>query len=209
MKGKGKQKGSLANRTVWQSVWFLAVFYLVWPIQIAAFVVDTVPRNYWIYVLAAIFGPLQGFLNALVVFCRDRKSIQRRAGEGIGKLMSQYSSTKSTFTGSNFFKASVEFAGGKEAKQPPEIPVTGEEADQLEIGVGKIERVQEEKVEEEEKHTLEATVNVAGNESDEASGETYEGLLEHAMNTSILTDDDRELFRASIERIENRRLIVE
>jgi hypothetical protein len=62
----------LANRTVWQSVWFLAVFYLVWPIRFAAFVIPTVPSNYPIYVLAAILSPLQGFLNVLVVFCRDR-----------------------------------------------------------------------------------------------------------------------------------------
>jgi hypothetical protein len=107
-------------------VWFLAVFYLVWPIQIAAFVVDTVPRNYWIYVLAAIFGPLQSFLNALLVFwCRDRKSIQGRTSEGMGKLLSRRS-TKSAFTGSSVLKAVVEFAGDKEAKQPVEIPVTFE-----------------------------------------------------------------------------------
>ena len=39
-----------------------AVLYLVWTIQFAAFVAPiTVPSNYPIYVLAAIFGPLQAF----------------------------------------------------------------------------------------------------------------------------------------------------
>jgi len=119
----------------------------------------------------------------------------------MGKLVS-WCSTKFAFTGSNVLKANVEFAGGKEAEQPLESPVTGEEA----VSVGRIERVEEEKVEE---HTSEAAVNDEGNESDEASGETDEGLLEHAMNTGILTDDDRKLFRASIGRIERRRLVVE
>ena len=72
----------------------------------------------------------------------------------MGKVLSRRS-TKSAFNGSTtVLKASVEFsvefAGGKEAKQPFEIPVTSEEVAQLEIGVGQIERVEEEKVEVEE-----------------------------------------------------------
>ena len=59
----GQRKGSLASRTFWQSFWFLGVFYTVWPIQFVAFVVPTVPSNYWIYLMAAIFGPLQGFFE--------------------------------------------------------------------------------------------------------------------------------------------------
>lgn len=73
--------GSLASRTFWRSCWFLAVFYTVWPIQFVAYVVPTVPSNYWIYLTAAILGPLQGFLNAIVVFLRDRRLIQKRTSE--------------------------------------------------------------------------------------------------------------------------------
>jgi hypothetical protein len=98
--GRGQKRRSLANRTYWQSVWFLAIFYAVWPIQFAAFVVPTVPSNYWIYLLAAIFGPLQGFLNASIVLCRDRKSIQRWVSETTKKLLS-LCIRKSTNTGSS------------------------------------------------------------------------------------------------------------
>ena len=89
------------------------------------------------------------------VFCRDRKSIQRRviaivwgkccpgAVQSLHLMDPQLSSRPSV-------EFSVEFAGGKEAKQPFEIPVTSEEVAQLEIGVGQIERVEEEKVEVEE-----------------------------------------------------------
>jgi hypothetical protein len=101
----------------------------------------------------------------------------------------------------------VQTPSGKEAKQPVEVPVTGEEVAQLEIGVGQIERREEEKVEEEEKeeHTTEASVSGEGIESDEDLGEIDEGLLEHAMNTGIFNDDDREHFQASIERIQTTR----
>ena len=100
---------SLASRTFWQSVWFLAVFYAVWPIQFAAFIIPTFPSNYWIYLLAAMFGPLQGFLNALVVFCRDRKSIQRRLSQRTTRMMSQVS-TQSQRTKALMARVSTKFA---------------------------------------------------------------------------------------------------
>ena len=102
----------------------------------------------------------------------------------------------------------VQTPSGKEAKQPVEVPVTGEEVAQLEIGIGQIERREEGKVEEEEKEehtTTEASVSSEGIESDEDLGEIDEGLLEHAMNTGIFNDDDREHFQASIERIQTTR----
>lgn len=67
----------LIRRTMWQSFWFLAAFYAVWPIQFAAFLIRTVPSNYWVFLLAAAFGPLQGFLNALVFFFRERKVLHK------------------------------------------------------------------------------------------------------------------------------------
>ena len=52
-----------------------------------------------------------------------------------------------------------------------------------------------------EEQTPEASaVNGEGNESDEALGETDEGLLEHAMNTGILTNDDRVKFSVRVSR---------
>ena len=172
---------------------------MVWPIQFAAFVIPTVPSNYLIYLLAAILGPLQGFLNALVVLCRDRKSIQRRAKESITKLLPQRS-TKRTSAGSSE-SVGADLAGGTEAKQMVEYSAEIEEAAQLEIGVGRLERL------EEEGNTPEAE----GNLSDEALDESDEGLLEHAINAGLLNEDDRELFRESIAKIHGRtsRFVVE
>jgi len=78
MKGNGPTRQSLASRTFWQSLYFLAVFYTVWPIQFVAFVIPLVEENYWVYLLAALLGPLQGFLNAMIVFYRDRKVLRQR-----------------------------------------------------------------------------------------------------------------------------------
>lgn len=80
---------SLANRTFWQSLYFLAVFYIVWPIQFVAFIIPLVEGNYWVYFLAALLGPLQGFLNALVVFSRDPKPRQegRSRKSGLGGVV--------------------------------------------------------------------------------------------------------------------------
>jgi hypothetical protein len=201
MKRKGQKGGSLASRTVWQSVLFLAVFYAVWPIQFAAFVVPTVPSNYWIYLLAAILGPLQGFLNALVVFCRDRRSIQRRVSQNMRKLLPRRS-TKSTNTGSSALVSAV-LAVGKEVNQPVEHSVKSEVAAQLEIGVGQIDRLDD------EENTPEHVLHSDGSVSDTAPVDTCnDGLLEHAMSCGLLNDDDREIFRGTIERIQSSRLVL-
>ena len=216
-KGKGHKRGSLASRTFWQSVWFLAAFYAVWPIQFAAFVVPTVPSNYWIYLLAAMFGPLQGFLNALVIFSRDRKSIQKRVSQSTKKVMSGVRtkfantgtsqsikkmlarrSTRSTKNGSSEV-VGTELAGEIDCKQTVERSVDCKEAVQVEIGVGQIESL------EDEKDTPDAAaLDSEENVSDEALDEIDDSLLEHAMNSGLLNDDDRELFRASIEKIQRR-----
>ena len=200
MKGQGKQRGSLASRTVRQSgVWFLAVFYLVWPIQFTTFVFPTVPRYYWIWVLTAILGPLQGFLNALVVFCRDRKSMQRRVSQSTKKLLSLFN-TKFTSAGSGEV-VDPELAGGREAKQSVEYLVEREAAAQSEIGIGQLESLEEE--EEEEEKTPEAA---SDDERDVLEEEGFdkndEGVLQHAINAGLLNDDDSKIFRESIERIQ-------
>ena len=94
----------------------------------------------------------------------------------------------------------AELAGqGKEDKQPAECSVNSEEAAQLESSVGQLHRF------EEEEKPPEVASNGEGDVSDEDLGEIDEGLLEHAMNTGIFNDDDREHFQASIERIQTTR----
>ena len=80
-------------------------------------------------------------------------------------------------------------------------------AAQPEIGVGKLDRL------EEEKKTPEAASNDEVDMSEEEEfDEDDEGILEHAINAGLLNDDDREMFRESIARIErtpSSRFVVE
>ena len=92
----------------------------------------------------------------------------------------------------------AELAGEEEAKQPTECSVNSEEAPQLESGVGQLDRF------EEEEKPPEVASNGEGDVSDEDLGEIDEGLLEHAMYSDLLNDDDRELFLARIARIQRR-----
>jgi hypothetical protein len=126
-------------------------------------VVPTVPSNYWIYLLAAILGPLQGFLNALVVFSRDRESIQRRVSQSTRKLLSRFGAI---FTSTESSEAvGAELAGGEEAKQLVEYSVESEdEASQLKIDASQLGRL------EVEKKTPDGALNGQGNVSDEALG---------------------------------------
>lgn len=78
LSGNTPKRRSLASRTFWQSLYFLAVFYMVWPIQFVAFIIPLVESSYWAYLLAAVLGPLQGFLNAMVVFSRDRGQARKQ-----------------------------------------------------------------------------------------------------------------------------------
>ena len=87
--------------------------------------------------------------------------------------------------------------GGGETKPPVEYSVESEAAAQQEIGVGQLDRL------EEEDKTPEAASDGEGDESDEDYDENDEGLLEHAINANILNDDDREIFRVSIARIQS------
>ena len=58
-----------------------------------------------------------------------------------------------------------------------------------------------------EQQTPEADLNGEGEVLDEVSDESDDCLLEHAMNAGLLNDDDREVYRQSIARIEIRRLV--
>jgi hypothetical protein len=51
---------SMASRTFWQSLWFLAAFYLVWPVLFATFIMPHVPENFWLLVVGSVLGPSQG-----------------------------------------------------------------------------------------------------------------------------------------------------
>jgi hypothetical protein len=179
---------------------FLAVFYAVWPIQFAAFMVPTIPSNYWIYFLAAIFGPLQGFLNALIVFCRDRRSINRRASQNMNRVLSRVSTRQSKNIGSSEVD-SVALACGKAAKHAADCSGKREEADQAEMSVRQIDRL------ELEEQAPEANLNGEGEVLDEVLDESDDCLLEHAMNAGLLNDDDCEVFRQNIARIESRKLV--
>jgi hypothetical protein len=48
-------------RTFWQSLWFLAAFYLVWPVMLSTFIMKGVPhQNAWWIMVGAVLGPSQG-----------------------------------------------------------------------------------------------------------------------------------------------------
>lgn len=87
-------KPSMMRQVFWQSVFYLASFYLSWPIQIFAFVggnlfpdTDTI-LPVWLLILIGTLAPLQGFFNLLVymrplVFlsrCVQRTSCSRSSG---------------------------------------------------------------------------------------------------------------------------------
>ena len=55
-----KSADSMASRTFWQSLWFLAAFYIVWPVLFATFILPLVPQNFWCFVIGSVLGPSQG-----------------------------------------------------------------------------------------------------------------------------------------------------
>jgi hypothetical protein len=55
---------------------------------------------------------------------------------------------------------------------------------------------------EEEENTPEDATDDEGDVLDEDFDEDDEGILEHAINAGLLNDDDHEMFRESIARIE-------
>jgi hypothetical protein len=50
----------MASRTFWQSLWFLAAFYLVWPVMLLTFVMPQAADKFWWLLVGAALGPLQG-----------------------------------------------------------------------------------------------------------------------------------------------------
>jgi hypothetical protein len=100
-------------------------------------------------------------------------------------------STKRSSAGSSEVVGPELAGGGKETKQAVEYSVENEAAVQPEIGVVQIL----DKLEEEEQ-TPEAASNDEGDVSEEEYfDEDDEGILEHAINASLLNDDDRKKIR--------------
>ena len=110
-------------------------------------------------------------------------------------------STKRSSAGSSEVDGPELAGGGRESKQAVEYSVENETAVQPEIGVGKLD-----KLEEEEKTPEDAASNDDGDVSEEEDfDENDEGILEHAINAGLLNDDDRKIFRRSIARIQSTR----
>jgi hypothetical protein len=57
---KKEGSSSMANRTFWQSLWYLAAFYLVWPVMLSTFVLRPSPQNFWFYIAGSLLVPSQG-----------------------------------------------------------------------------------------------------------------------------------------------------
>lgn len=83
---------SLASKTLWQSIWFLLAFYIVWPVTFSTYIMPMRPDLYWWYVIAAILSPAQGFFNACIFFSRHRRKIQASVAKAIkiNKLKERY-----------------------------------------------------------------------------------------------------------------------
>ena len=156
----------------------------MWPIQFAAFVIPTVPKNYWSYLLAAMFGPLQGFFwmhwsSSLEIGNRFKNGLSQsmkklmsristmfantETSQSIRKLLARRS-TRSTNNGTFFqWNGRHRISGRQRSKQTFERSVDCKEAVQLDISVGRIERLGE------EGNIPEAALDGKGNESDESS----------------------------------------
>jgi hypothetical protein len=122
--------------------------------------------------------------------------MQRRVSQSTKKLLSLLN-TRFTSAGSSEV-VGPELAGGREAKQSVEYLVEREAAAQSEIGVGQLDKL------EEEEKTPEAASN---DERDVSEHEDFdkndEGVLQHAINAGLINDDDRKNFSERIERIQS------
>ena len=112
-----------------------------------------------------------------------------------------------TTTAAGFSAAGGAGIIGKEAKKSGEFSVANEKVAQLEIDVGQIERVVEEEQKTPEGDESDESLD-EGDESDESLDEIDERLLQHAMNSDLLNDDDRRHFRGSITIIQRRASIA-
>ena len=70
----GDDQMHLTARVFWKSVWYLAGFYLVYPILFATFFIDLTSNTFWLYYLSSAFGPSQGFWNFCVYVYTHRRS---------------------------------------------------------------------------------------------------------------------------------------
>ena len=125
------------------------------------------------------------------------------------KVLSLFSSIQFTSAGSSEVVGAESAGGGGESKQSVEHSIENEATAQLEeIGVDQLDKLEEP----EEKTPKDVANNEGDVLEDEDFDEDDEGLLEHAINASLLNDDNREIFHANIARIEgtpSTRVIVE
>jgi hypothetical protein len=211
-----KSKQNISTRAFWQSMWFLAVFYTVWPIQFAAFITPLEPKNYWVFFLAALLGPLQGFLNSLVVFARDRKDIVRRAMSSMGfnKSSDTSDAKRSSFLSNPFSrsKGSAELAVQDENSPGDMACLSLEEVAQLDVGVNQLEDFVEAEQSPEKRESLlkEGSIRIeklllSKDFVDVDCNELSDGLLEHVLDSGLLDNEDMADMHESIARIEANR----
>ena len=68
-----KKSLAITREVFWQSFWYVLAFYVTLPLMLLSFYVPfQFPRDFWIFVVTAIFAPLQGSMNALVYFHRSK-----------------------------------------------------------------------------------------------------------------------------------------
>lgn len=230
-RGDARSRRSLTTRTFWQSLYFLAAFYTVWPIQFIAFIVPVAEHNSWLYLLAALFGPRQGFLNALVFFCRDGKSI-RRGFQRRFKIGRKGGATviKDKETNSSQLRWEHEFAGkcespildnshklsqmsphsveSTEQREPVSLQVRGTSN---ETNSGRLQVPPEGYHHDDADNSLFTDEDLETNPIDKPDGpmqvdETFEGeaILEYAINAGLLDESECRHFDKTMSAIEIR-----
>lgn len=172
---------ALIRRTMWQSVWFLAAFYAVWPIQFAAMVIVAVPSSYWVYLVAALLGPLQGLLNAMVFFYRERWSplvrISRSCKQNIETFKGVYGKLTTSVVETRERQEVSEVVTMDKSEQ--QLPVDHSEFDddevvQIDLSLSAIEAYGKE------------------------NAESENGVLEHAVYADMLNEEDLAFFNNSV-----------
>ena len=156
------------------------------PIQFVAFVVPTVASNYWIYLVAAIFGPLQGFLNAVVVFLRDRRALQKRASDFFKTSKFRFGTSATNSATSSYLNSAPMKGGGGHISTDKKVDAfaTNEEAAQLEVSIGQLASFHED-VSIQDGLPSEDVGGSRGHIFDESIA-----LFEHALNSGLVTEDD-------------------
>lgn len=82
------QEGDTLSSTVfWTSFWYLLGFWATFPFIFLMYSVRPAPDTYWMFLVASILSPLQGFWNAIVFYYRRRMVKHRRRSEEISSSL--------------------------------------------------------------------------------------------------------------------------